>query len=75
MPARRDFDMERRVLMARIARKRRARQSIARDLTRLQDLVHEQLRAEIRAAQIAQTAERRRDDRQLELLDAEGAER
>jgi hypothetical protein len=37
-------------LRARIARKRRARQSTARDLVALQDALHAQLRAEIEEA-------------------------
>lgn len=59
-------------LKDRIARKRSSRQSIARDMVRLQDAIHAQLEAEIEARQRAR-ARNRRDpgsfQRELELDD------
>ena len=46
-------------LLDRIRRKRSSRQSIARDLVRLQDARHAQLAAEIEAAQRARAHDRR----------------
>lgn len=59
-------------LQDRIARKRCTRQSIARDLVRLQDARHAQLAAELEAAQRVRARDRREPgsfQRELELDD------
>jgi hypothetical protein len=66
-----EFSRQQRILQQRIMRKQARRRPTADDYARLQRLVLDQLRAELRAQMIAARRARRQDARQLSLMDAD----